>query len=370
MPAALSPAALPSSARLPLLDMLRAFASQLLVWHHLAFYGPLADLAYPLAPVLLDWLVDPARLVVQVFLVMGGYGTAQHLARLRTVDGAGFWHEIIQRYRRIGLPYCLVLPLAVCANLLAGHWMDHHSISAAPTLPQVLAHALFAQDVLRYESLSAGIWYLAIDFQLFVLCLGVALLSLWLTRHSGHDQPTAALRLMQGLLTGAAALSLFWFNRHPAYDCWGFYFLGSYFLGMLVQWVLSGSLPVGFLAGYLCVVAAALAVDWRPRLLVAVGTALLILVAGRSQRWRRWPDSRVIGYLARISFSLFLIHFPACLVVSAWLSRWSLTPGQALAGMVAAWGVSVLMAILVHHLVELPVLRRTAQPRSTATHRA
>ena len=78
----------------------------------------------------------------------------------------------------------------------------------------------------------------------------------------------------------------------------------------------------------------------------------------------------MIGYLARISVSLFLIHFPACLVVSAWLSRWSLTPGQALAGMVAAWGVSVLMAILVHHLVELPVLRRTAQPRSTATHRA
>ena len=223
---------------------------------------------------------------------------------------------------------------------------------------------------MRYESLSAGIWYLAIDFQLFVLCLGVALLSLWLTRHSGRDQPTAALRLMQGLLTGAAALSLFWFNRHPAYDCWGFYFVGSYFLGMMVQWVLSGSLPVGFFAGYLGMVAAALVVDWRPRLLVAVGTALLILVAGRSQRWRRWPDSRVIGYLARISFSLFLIHFPACLVVSAWLSRWSLTPGQALAGMVAAWGVSVLMAILVHHLVELPVLRRTAQPRSTATHRA
>jgi peptidoglycan/LPS O-acetylase OafA/YrhL len=136
---------------------------------------------------------------------------------------------------------------------------------------------------------------------------------------------------------------------------------------MMVQWVLSGSLPIGFLVGYLCVVAAALVVDWRPRLLVAVGTAVLILFAGRSHRWRRWPDSRVIGYLARISFSLFLSHFPACLVVNAWLSRWSLTPGQALAGMVAAWGVSVLMAILVHHLVELPVLRRTAKPKPAVT---
>ena len=70
------------SQRLCAIDWLRAVAANLLVWHHLCFYGPLADVAYPLAPVLLDWLADPARYVVQVFLVVGGFGTAQHLARL------------------------------------------------------------------------------------------------------------------------------------------------------------------------------------------------------------------------------------------------------------------------------------------------
>lgn len=35
--------------RLKFIDMLRAVSSQLLVWHHLAFYGPLAEQAYPLA---------------------------------------------------------------------------------------------------------------------------------------------------------------------------------------------------------------------------------------------------------------------------------------------------------------------------------
>ena len=54
-----------ASGRLQFIDMLRALASHLLVWHHLAFYGPLADQACPLAPVLLGWLGDPARMVVQ-----------------------------------------------------------------------------------------------------------------------------------------------------------------------------------------------------------------------------------------------------------------------------------------------------------------
>jgi peptidoglycan/LPS O-acetylase OafA/YrhL len=114
--------------------MLRAVASQLLVWHHLAFYGPLADVAYPLAPVMLDWLGDPARFVVQVFLVIGGFGTAQHLARLPAAGWRPFCREIVQRYRRIGIPYVAMLPVAIGANALAGRWMEHHSISAAPTL--------------------------------------------------------------------------------------------------------------------------------------------------------------------------------------------------------------------------------------------
>jgi len=347
-----------ASGRLGIIDMLRAFSSQLLVWHHLAFYGPLADQAYPLAPVLLDWLIDPARFVVQVFLVIGGFGTAQHLARLQTPGWRPFCLEIVQRYLRIGIPYLAMLPVAIGANALADRWMDHYSISAAPTVPQLVAHVFFAQDLLRYEPLSAGIWYLGIDFQLFLLTLAVAMLSLRWTQAKGVAQSAHALAVTQLVLAVPAVLSLFWFNREPALDCWGCYYFGSYFLGMVLQWVMSGSLPGAAFWGYLGLVAASLAVDWRPRLLVAACTAVAILLASQRGRLRNWPDSRVIGYLARISFSLFLIHFPACLVVSGWLSQWPLTPAQAMAGMVAAWGASLVLAIMLHHLVERPCWQR------------
>jgi peptidoglycan/LPS O-acetylase OafA/YrhL len=343
-----------ASGRLQCIDLLRALASQLLVWHHLAFYGPLADQAYSLAPVLLGWLGDPARMVVQVFLVIGGFGAAQHLARLRGASWRHFWTEIVRRYCRIGIPYLAMLPVAVCANALAGRWMEHHSIAAAPSLAQLVSHALFLQDILRYEPLSAGIWYLAIDFQLFLLSLAVAMLSMRVVSWRGGGEADDALVWTQRILAVLATSSLFFFNRHPVFDIWGMYYLGSYFLGMLVQWTISGRLPGRMLWAYLGLVTVAVASDWRPRLVVAAATAGLILLAATWNRLRHLPDSRMVAYLGRISFSLFLIHFPVCLVVNAWLSRWELTPMQAFAGMVAAWASSVLMAMLFHHLVERP----------------
>ena len=61
----------PSAAsRLPFIDALKALACQLIVLHHLAFYGPMSDHAYPLAPALISWLSQNARMAVQAFLVI------------------------------------------------------------------------------------------------------------------------------------------------------------------------------------------------------------------------------------------------------------------------------------------------------------
>jgi hypothetical protein len=43
---------------------------------------------------------------------------------------------------------------------------------------QIIAHIFLLQDILGFDALSAGIWYVAIDFQLFVLLLGI----LWMAR--------------------------------------------------------------------------------------------------------------------------------------------------------------------------------------------
>ena len=72
--------------------------------------------------------------------------------------------------------------------------MDHESISATPSVTQLMVHAVFLQDVLDYEPLTAGIWYLAIDFQLGLLVLVTLAAAQWVR----GDDPEAGFRARNG----------------------------------------------------------------------------------------------------------------------------------------------------------------------------
>ncbi len=271
-----------SAAPIPIVNLLCAVGSHLIVWHHLAFYGPVSDIAYVTSPALFDWLVDYGRMAVQVFFVLGGFVTARKLSRPRQWTPQILVREIVARYRRIGIPYLAALLVAVVANEVARRSMDHESISATPSVTQLVAHAVFLQDVLDYEPLTAGIWYLAIDFQLGLLVLVTLAAAQWVR----GDDPEAGFRAAQWLFWPLAATSLLWLNRLEQFDHYALYFFGSYFGGMVVAWTLAGRLPRMAILAYVGLVALALAVDWRPRLAVAIATGLTIFLAEATRERR------------------------------------------------------------------------------------
>jgi peptidoglycan/LPS O-acetylase OafA/YrhL len=339
--------------RMPFLDFLRAIASQCIVLHHLVFYGPLPEQAHSAVPMLFDWLYDHARMAVQVFFVLGGYFTSRGLGKCQPLTSRRVGAIIWSRYRRIGIPYVATLAVAIGANELARTWMDHQAISARPSLPQLLAHIAFLHDVLGYEALTAGIWYLAIDFQLFLLTLGLFWIAQVWGGKFGEASKTDAHGFLLCLMSPLAVASLFWFNRDSQLDEWAIYFIGSYFLGVLLQSVVERSLKPRWALLYLGVLSLASVVDWRPRLIVAAGTAVLVYVAARSDWLYTWPRSSILKYFGRISYSLFLIHFPVLLVVNAWSSR-HLNSGTstALWALAAAYLLSCIAGIGFYHGVE------------------
>jgi peptidoglycan/LPS O-acetylase OafA/YrhL len=342
---------IPPSVRMPLIDSVKGVAALLIVLHHLAFYGPLSDVAYPLAPGALTWLSEYARMAVQAFLVIAGFGTARKLARLPLLGPREFGLELWSRYRRVGVPYLAALVLAICCNGLARRWMEHPSISAPPTWTQLLAHATFLTHILGFEPLTAGVWYLAIDFQLLLVSL--LLLALSQRIAGARNTPGVTPRLFI-VLSGALALwSLFWLNRLSHLDNYAVYFFATYFLGMLVGWALQGSVSRPLVAVCLGIVAVALCYEFRPRLLVALATTLLLLAGTRAEALQKWPSNRLLVGLGRISYSLFLVHFPICLVVNAWGSR-HLTgsPHAALFGMALAVVLSLVAAVIFYRYVE------------------
>ena len=338
--------------RLALIDALKAVCSQLIVLHHLAFYGPMSDYTQQLFPGLIEWLSQHARIVVQVFLVVAGFLAARSLApdgRLRSSQPLAL---LRRRYLRTALPLIAAVLFSVVGAEMARHWMAHDSIPARPELFQFLAHALLVQSLLDVDSLSAGVWYVAIDFQLFALLV----LLLWLAR-AGNGGPGTVL----GLTVLGVMLSVYHFNRDSDWDAWATYFFGAYGMGAIAWWLGSqceaGRARLGLLL-LVVLVGVALWLDCRTRLTLALATALLLAFSLRGGWLQRWPAGPGWVYFSDISYAVFLLNFPVALVVNAVFTRFAAPdPWVQTAGLILAWLACNVAGAAFHRWVELPLGR-------------
>ena len=327
-----------SPTRNPLIDAFKGLACAAIVWHHLAFYGPMSDIALPLAPRLMAWLYDYGRMAVQVFLVLGGYLAAASLAPqgLARFDSAA--QQITRRFIRLVVPYAVALVLAVLAAALVRPWLDNPSVPDEPSLPQLLANALLLQDIVGEEALSAGVWYVAIDFQLFALTIVLFAA----VRSLPGLAPGRAAALAQGLVVAGTAASLWLFNLQPELDSWCVYFFGAYGLGMLAYWAVCAPRATPWLVAIALLGALALAQDFRWRIAVACAVALGVVWALRRPVPLQWRIFAPLQGLGQMSYSVFLVHFPVCLLVNALVSQlWPQEPVLNALGMLLAFGLSI-----------------------------
>lgn len=354
------PTALPrsSSALLPStwIDLAKALASQLIVWHHLALYGPMCDVARSLAPELADALAEHARLVVQVFLVVGGFLAASSLWPAPGLPPKVGWRDVPgqvwRRYQRLARPYLLAVLAVIVAAWAARGLIEHPTIPAAPGPGQIAAHMVLLQDVMGFESLSAGFWYVAVDFQLYAL---LAVLAAALGGLPGGAARRGATAI--AMLVAAVLLSLLWWNLDPSLDAYAVYFAGAYGLGVLARWARGArGARDGAALGLALIIGLALVVEWRSRIALAGVTALLLVVAPEPAALRRAParmGRAVLAFLSRISYPVFLLHYPVILVTSAVVgSLWPDSPEMNGLGMVAAWALSLVAGAAMHRALE------------------
>lgn len=348
------------SRRMPLIDALKAVASQLIVLHHLAFYGPMSDVAYPLMSDGIDWLYEYGRMAVQVFLVIAGFLAARSLAPAVTPQVAHPFQLIWSRYRRLALPLFCALFASMLAAAVARHWICYVSIPDAPTLTQLLSHAFLLQNVLEQDALSAGVWYVAIDLQLFAM---LALL-LWIAGRLGKSSTGMALLFV----CCAVFASLFYFNRDDSWDDWAIYFFGSYGLGVLTHWCSQRKYALLWFGLMAFMVGCSLVLEFRPRIAIALGTALALGISQHFNLQEKMPEFRLTAWLGRISYSIFLIHYPVCVLVNTIIFRFA--PNSArinLLGMFLAWILSIAAGHFFYQYIEsrLGAARRKQAARQT-----
>ncbi|MET4575131.1 acyltransferase family protein [Ottowia thiooxydans] len=349
-------------APLPWITWGKAGASQLIVWHHLVHYGPLVDRAEQVVPDFVNWLDTQALMAVQVFLVIAGFLATRSLwprPDAPSVVLSEWPRRVWQRYRRLAPPYLAALMVVVVCSAMARGLMKDVDTPAAPTVAQALAHALMLQDVLDQPALSAGVWYVAMDLQLFALLALLASLIARKTSPTTSKVPSRRSFLTYVpliLLVSAALTSLCIFNLNSSGDIWAPYFFGAYAFGVLAAWGTNKSLPgnktgASLLIGAL--LALALTLQWRDRIALAGLTALILL--WQPGRWAlvRSPINPLMEWLGKISYSVFLIHYPVSLAVNALVVR--LLPDSTpihVAGLLIAWLLSLACGWLLWRGVE------------------
>lgn len=298
-----------SSSRLPLIDAMKGVGCLVIILHHLAIYGPMSEIVSQAAPQLIESLELYARLAVQIFFVLAGFLVAGQLTSRSPAISRSAPALIWKRYKRLITPFLFSLTSAILITAIVRPWFDHESLSPAPNLFQLLTHALLLHDVLGIEALSAGVWFVAIDFQLFASTI---LLTLLMRRATPHWEAVFPL-----LIIVLSAVSLWFVNRNSQYDSYAPYFFGAYGLGMLAFWSTRPSFGALTLLVIATLGSVALYIEFRNPISVALATAVLVSIAAQKGWLNRWPRPGILTWLGTRSYSIFLIHYGICIGINA-----------------------------------------------------
>ena len=325
------------SGRSFLIDAFKAAGCLLIVLHHLAFYGPMSDVVATAWPGTVNWLYDHGRLAVQFFLVCAGFLTAGSLARCESLTLSEALKLAWQRYLRLAIPLLAALSFTVVVSEWVRPGFAHASLSAPPDWGQALAHVALMQHLLDLEALSAGIWYVAIDLQLYAMALAcLVVLKAWPRAQTaparvqgahGRDSGDARRWVLWWVLVCA---SLWWWNLDADLDDLGVYFWGSYGVGLLAwearrqtAWGRAGAQARLWMLGGLLLLVGSVAWWLEPRSRIAVAWGVAALLVAVPEPWfggeaigsSRWKAA--VQWLSGVSYSVFLIHFGVSLAVNA-----------------------------------------------------
>ena len=340
-----------------LIDFLKVFAALLIILHHLSSYGQLAEDARQFLPEVMTWLFEYGRYAVQIFLVMGGYLAAQSLTRSSGIKNPRTVLKLIlNRYLRLFAPYVVALLMTIACAWIARFWVQDEYVGESETMGQFLAHLFFLQGILGLDSISAGAWYVAIDWQLY------AVLAIMLGMFPNF-------RSMIWVSVILIVASLLYFNRLSHYENYFIYFIGAYGLGVLAQLVKNDSDPiVNRLAKILIAIIGLIILVssfhhlWMRNILAYLVAVALIVLGSRAYKDEKHAKMHGLVFSilwgSRRSYCAFLLHFSLILIANTIYIASGLSVQNngliAIGFMLATLVVSWTAANYLYRLVEVP----------------
>ena len=339
----------PSRGQFLLVDVFKAIAAQVIVFHHMSIYGPISRQALSSSN-LVQWLSDYGRFAVQVFLVLGGYLAMMTLPS--ALEKSSLIKALINRYLRLVPTFVVVIILTTLAAFFARQYLADEFVGSPETLVQVISHIFLLQGILSIESISAGAWYIAIDWQLYALL--AILISL-------VGRTYRLVLILVALMLGG----FFYFSKNERFDVWMIYFIGSYGLGVIAYLISDHhdlvlakfTKFVGYFLGIFLLIAILFGAGAKA--VVALMVFVTLLLSNLNQFNMKFNHSskliEFIKWFSHRSYCLFLIHYPFILLFNALYEKFNLSGyGLSVLMMWMIWGVSLIASNYLYQWVEKP----------------
>ena len=290
------------------INLLKSLAIQFIMLHHLSNYGAIADAADKIWPYFFEWIGLYGRYAVQVFLVISGYLAIQNIAA--QLDKKGLIKTIVNRYLRLVPTYFVAILITILCAFIARLFLTDEYIGTPESFGQIISHLFLLQHLLDYESISLGVWYVAIDWQLYIF---FAVIFFFVKSYQW------TLFTVCTLMLGA----FLYFSQMLSYENYFLYFIGSYGLGMLAYlWDdtshhINPIIAKVVMASFGILLFSGVFFEWNTKNLLAYVTAVLLIWQGKRtvpQSLSGIDWSRLLNWISQRSYCAFLIHFAFILI--------------------------------------------------------
>jgi peptidoglycan/LPS O-acetylase OafA/YrhL len=376
------------------IDALRGVAALGVACYHITRYEPVAQSSRELIPQALQACFDHGWIGVQVFFVISGFVIA-YSVRDAWVTPAYLGNYALRRSIRLDPPYWTTILYVLLLHAVLHLHLGFDSPLDVPSKlepslswPLLASHLLYLQNILHYDNLSAGFWTLCIEVQFYLLYVVGQGIAQRIASRGGNAATAASPAALMVVFAPLALGSLFAWNGtaggQAVYDndMWIVRFFCMFFLGVAAWWAIDGRIPrAGFwiyaVAFAVRIVLQAQREGWSDDLTVGLSAALAAgvstYVVGRLGHLPTLLNYGVLQYLGRISYSLYLVHFPTSHIVTTlgWqVSDNAPPPAVATAWLVLALVASIAVAHVIYVCVEAPSVRLAARfkrrPAATA----
>jgi peptidoglycan/LPS O-acetylase OafA/YrhL len=343
------------SQRFEFLDGLRGIAALGVILFH--FNGTLKDHDIFIIPCWLDFLCQGGHYGVQIFFVLSGFVIAYSL-RHEQFSFSYCLRFFLKRSIRLDPPYWSILGLMVLLNFLGNFLFDkkgEHLVTA----PQILLNLFYLPDLVQVPRILPVAWTLCIEIQFYLTFVLLLQIQQFLVNQFYSIPGFIFSHLIFGLLlilsllekTSWAILSIpglfvpYWYH---------------FFIGCLICWRMLGFIRASWFWAYFGIIGSYSLIQGSLEALVTLVIAFIIYMVALLGGMHHLLTSRFFQYTGKISYSLYLIHWPIGMKfidISFRLFRnemhhiWSIA-----ALMTISWMLTFLVAHCFYYLIESPSL--------------